>query len=168
MFFICNYNDIIIGIMIENYEILIRLLLALFLGALLGIERIHAGKTAGLRTFSLVSLGSALAIIVAEQVIARYTGIGGNPAFRFDPIRLMAGLIQGIGFIGAGMIIFQKDHVANLTTAAGVWVSSVIGMAVGFGLYTESIVTTLLVVFTFTLMWNIERGLKNKFTPKEK
>ena len=149
--------------MIENYEILIRLLLALFLGALLGVERIHAGKTAGLRTFSLVSLGSALAIIVAEQIIARYTGVGGNPAFRFDPIRLMAGLIQGIGFIGAGMIIFQKDHVANLTTAAGVWVSSVIGMTVGFGLYTESIVTTLLVVFTFTLMWNIERSLKNKF-----
>ncbi len=150
--------------MIENYEIVIRLALALFLGALLGIERIHAGKTAGLRTFALVSLGSAFAIIISEQIIAYYIASGlDTAAFRFDPIRLMAGLIQGIGFIGAGMIIFQKDHVANLTTAAGVWVSSVVGMAVGFGLYFESIITTLLIIFTFTFMWNVELRLKKFF-----
>ena len=144
-------------------EILLRILVAFILGSLLGIERTHAGKTAGIRTFALVSLGSALAIIISEQVIAQYLAVGIDTGFRFDPLRLMAGLIQGIGFIGAGMIIFQKDHVANLTTAAGVWVAATIGMATGFGLYREAIFVTLLVVFTFSLMWKIEKKLRNFF-----
>lgn len=153
--------------MIGNYEIVIRLVLALFLGALLGVERIHAGKTAGLRTFSLVSLGSALAIIISEQIIARYTGLGMENSLRFDPLRLMAGLIQGIGFLGAGIIIFHKDRVSNLTTAAGIWISASVGMAVGFGLYFESIVTMVLVIVTFTWMWNLEHYLKKYFGVKD-
>ncbi len=148
----------------EYSEIILRLVLALILGALLGLERVHARKTAGVRTFALVSLGSALAIIISEQVIAAYVHFGlPGGMFRFDPIRLMAGLIQGIGFIGAGMIIFQRDHVTNLTTAAGVWVSSVIGMAVGFGLYLEAILTTILILFTLTIMWNFEMKAKEWF-----
>ncbi len=141
-------------------EIMIRLIVAFVLGSLLGIERTYAGKTAGIRTFALVSLGSALAIIISEQVIAHYIASNISAAFRFDPLRLMAGLIQGIGFIGAGMIIFQKDHVTNLTTAAGVWIAATIGMATGFGLYREAIFVTLLVVFTFSLMWKIEKWLR--------
>ncbi len=142
--------------MIEKYEIVIRLVLALVLGALLGVERIRAGKTAGLRTFALISLGSALFIIISEQVITHYT-------YDIDPLRVAASLVSGIGFLGAGMIIFQRDHVANLTTAAGIWVSAAIGVSVGFGLYIESIITTLLVIVTFTLMWNVEHYLKDKF-----
>jgi len=149
--------------MINNYEIILRLVLALFLGALLGIERVHAGKTAGIRTFALVSLGSALAIIISEQVIHHYLSLSLESGLRFDPLRLMAGLIQGIGFIGAGMIIFNKDHVVNLTTAAGVWVAATIGMAIGFGLYTEAIFVTILVVITFTIMWKIELRIKSFF-----
>ena len=147
--------------MIENYEIIIRLVLALVLGALLGIERLHAGKIAGLRTFALISLGSAFFILISEQIIARYT-------FDIDPLRVAASLVSGIGFLGAGMIIFQKDHISNLTTAAGVWVSAAIGMAVGFGLYLESIVVTFLVIFTFTAMWNIEHKLKKIFWGNKK
>ena len=147
-------------------EIIMRLALALVLGALLGIERVHAGKSAGIRTFALVALGSAFAIIISEQIIAYYMMLG-NESFKFDPLRLMAGLIQGIGFIGAGMIIFQKDHLANLTTAAGVWVASVVGMAVGFGMYIEAIAVTLLVLFTFTIMWKLELQVKKMFPQRE-
>jgi putative Mg2+ transporter-C (MgtC) family protein len=142
--------------MIENYEVILRLVLALCLGSLLGIQRLYAGKTAGMRTFALISLGSALFVIISEQII-------GNLHFDVDPLRVAASIISGVGFIGAGMIIFQKEQIANLTTAAGVWVSAGIGMAVGFGLYTESIVVTFLVIFTFTAMWNIEQFIKNKF-----
>ena len=147
--------------MIENYEIIGRLVLALFLGALLGIERIHAGKMAGVRTFALVSMGSALFIIISEQMVFKYTGT------RVAPLRIAASLVEGIGFLGAGMILFQKDHVANLTTAAGIWVSAAIGTAVGFGLYMESFVVTLLVIFTFTFMWTMERKLKKYFSVDE-
>jgi putative Mg2+ transporter-C (MgtC) family protein len=142
--------------MIENYEVIGRLVLALFLGALLGVERIHAGKTAGIRTFGLVALGSALFIIISEQVIARY-------GYQIDPLRVAANLVTGIGFLGAGMIVFQQNHVSNLTTAAGMWLSAAIGAAVGFGLYIESITVTLLVIVTFTLMWNMETYLKRRF-----
>lgn len=144
-------------------EIMLRLFVAFVLGSLLGIERTYAGKTAGIRTFALVSLGSALAIIISEQVITHYIALNASSAFRFDPLRLMAGLIQGIGFIGAGMIIFQRNHVANLTTAAGVWIAATIGMAIGFGLYREAIFVTLLVVFTFSLMWKMEKKLRDFF-----
>lgn len=147
--------------MIENYEIIIRLFLALVLGALLGIERIYAGKTAGPRTFALIALGSALFIIISEQMVFAYEGLG------TAPLRIAASLVSGVGFLGAGMIIFQRDHISNLTTAAGVWVSAAIGTAVGFGLYLESVVVTLLVIFTFTIMWKIEHRLKKYFGVKE-
>ncbi len=152
--------------MISNYEIILRLVLALFLGALLGIERIRAGKNAGLRTFALVSMGSALFMIVSELVANRY-GLMQSPTIRVDAVRIASGLVEGIGFLGAGMILFQKDHIANLTTAAGVWVSAAIGMSVGYGLYLPALTTTLLVVFTFTIMWNIEHKLKIFFGVKE-
>lgn len=150
------------GIMIENYEVIIRLFLALSLGAFLGVERIHAGKAAGLRTFALVSMGSALFIIVSEQITARYF------QYNIDPLRVASGLVTAIGFLGAGMIVFQKNHVSNLTTAAGMWISSAIGVAVGFGLYLESITTTLLVIFTFSLMLRFERYLKHRFNMNPK
>ncbi len=146
----------IVRYMLEYYEIIIRLFLSLVLGMILGVERVYAGKTAGLRTFALVSLGSTLFIILSEQVIARY-------AYDIDPLRVAAGLVTAIGFLGAGMIIFRDDHVSNLTTAAGVWLASAIGAAVGFGQYLEAIFTTLLVLFTFTFMWDIEYFLKVRF-----
>ncbi len=147
--------------MIEDYEFILRLVLALFLGAILGIERVHAGKMAGLRTFALVSMGSALFIIISEQIVFKYTGQ------RINPLRIAASLVSGIGFLGAGMILFQKDHIANLTTAAGIWVSAGIGMAVGYGLYMESIVSTILVAFTFTFMWTIEHKIKSRINKRK-
>jgi len=141
--------------MIE-YEMILRLGLALFLGALIGVERVHAGKKAGLRTLGLVAMGSALFIVVSEMVISRY-------GYEIDPLRMAANVISGIGFLGAGMIIFKGDHVSNLTTAAGVWVAAAIGVATGFGLYDIAIAVTILVIITFSLMWNVEKILKKKF-----
>ena len=142
--------------MIANYEIIGRLMLSLLLGGLLGVERIHAGKTAGVRTFALVALGSALFIIISEQIIARY-------GYQIDPLRVASSLVTGIGFLGAGMIVFHQNHISNLTTAAGMWLSAAIGAAVGFGLYLESITVSVLVIITFTLMWNVEVYLKRRF-----
>lgn len=142
--------------MIENIDVFVRLALSVVLGMLLGIERIRAGKTAGLRTFSLVTLGSTLFIVISEQVIARY-------GYEIDPLRVASSLVAAVGFIGAGMIIFRENHIANLTTAAGIWLASAIGVAVGFGLFVEAIATTVFVIVTFTFMWNIESFLKKKF-----
>lgn len=139
-----------------DYEMIVRLVLALLLGALIGVERIHAGKKAGIRTLGLVSLGSALFIVISENIIAAY-------GYEIDPLRVASNIVTGVGFLGAGMIIFHKDRVNNLTTAAGIWISAAIGTAVGFGMYTVSIAVTVLVIITFTLMWNVENYLKIRF-----
>jgi putative Mg2+ transporter-C (MgtC) family protein len=141
----------------NEYDMILRLVVALLLGALIGVERVHAGKSAGIRTLGLVSLGSALFIVVSELVLSRYGAVGA------DPLRVAAQIVTGIGFLGAGMIIMKEDHVSNLTTAAGVGVAAAIGVATGFGLYTLAITVTTLVIITFTLMWNVEVMLKNKF-----
>lgn len=146
--------------MIEKYEVIVRLILALVLGALLGVERIRAGKKAGLRTLGLVSLGAALFVIISEQVIAQY-------GFEIDPLRMASNIVTGIGFLGAGMIFFREDHVSNLTTAAGVWLAAAIGTATGFGLYLEAIVVTVLVIITFSVMWDVEMYIKKKFEGKK-
>jgi putative Mg2+ transporter-C (MgtC) family protein len=145
----------------QNYEMILRLILALFLGALLGVERVRAGKRAGLRTLGLVSMGSALFIVISENVISEY-------GFEIDPLRMAANIITGIGFLGAGMIFFKEDHVSNLTTAAGIWLAAAIGTAVGFGMYMEAIVATALVIVTFSLMWNVEESLRKRFKKQER
>ena len=133
-----------------------RLVVALVLGALIGIERVHAGKSAGIRTLALVALGSALFVVISENIVASYN-------FDVDPLRMAANIVTGVGFLGAGMIIFKGNSLSNLTTAAGVWVADAIGMASGFGMYSIAITVTVLVIITFTVMWNLENYLKKKF-----
>lgn len=140
---------------ISNPEVFIRLTVAMLLGMLLGAERITARKTAGMRTYALVSLGSALfiitSIIISEIYIDRTT---------FDPLRMASQIVVGIGFLGAGLIIFKGSRLSGLTTAAGLWVSAGIGMAVGYGLYEIAIFTTILTLFVFTALWYLERKVK--------
>lgn len=138
-------------------EMIIRLVVALLLGSLIGIERVYAGKSAGMRTLGLVALGSALFIVISESVLAEYTGIDA------DPLRVGAQIVTGIGFLGAGMIIFKEDHLSNLTTAAGVWVAAAIGMAVGYGMMSVAIAVTVLVILTFSLMLRFENFIKKIF-----
>jgi putative Mg2+ transporter-C (MgtC) family protein len=126
------------------------LVLALLLGAALGIERSFAGKTAGMRTYSLVSMGACLFIVLSRIVIP----LSGN--YAFDPMRMAAGVVMGIGFICGGTIVFRNEEIAGLTTAAGLWVAAAIGMAVGFGLEPLAIFATIATLIVFTLFWFIE------------
>lgn len=141
------------SILNSNYTIIFcQLFLSLFLGAILGIERNFAKKIAGMRTYALVSMGSALFIITSQLVInASYIS-----NINFDPMRLAAGVITGVGFLGAGLIFFKEDKLWGLTTAAGLWVSSGIGIAVGFKLYILAIMATILTLFIFTVLWKFE------------
>ncbi len=140
-------------------EIALRLGLALVLGAALGLERTLAGKTAGMRTYTLVSLGSALFVLVSQLVVEQYLAEGLRT---FDPLRVASQVVVGVGFLGAGLIIFQGNKLRGLTTAAGLWVAAGLGMAVGFGLYGVALLVTALTLATFTLLWQVENYLDRR------
>lgn len=139
-----------------HMEVYMQLTLAMVLGMLLGTERSIAGKTAGMRTYALVALGSCIFIIVSSFVSA-----ANHTYFNFDPLRVAAGVVAGVGFLGAGLIVLNKSELQGLTSAAGIWVSAGIGIAIGFELYFMAIYTTLLTLFVFTLLWFIEIKLKH-------
>jgi len=135
-----------------------RLALAALLGALIGIERELARKTAGIRTFALVALGSALFTIIPQVAFMDY-GVG------FDPSRMASQVVVGIGFIGAGMIVFHKTRVKGLTTAAGIWVAAAIGMSVAFRMYSVAIFATLITILILVFLWFIEHGILKRIKP---
>jgi len=147
----------------ETFDLLIHLLLAMVLGGLIGLERAIADKRAGMRTYGLVSMGSALFILIAKEVIEQNQGL-----FNFDPLRVASQIIVGIGFIGAGLIIFHDHKLYGLTTAAGLWVAAGIGTAVGYNMYSLAIITTLLTLFIFSIMWFIEEKIENKVAQRKK
>ena len=135
----------------------VRLLVAALLGMSLGVERAVAGKTAGMRTYALVSMGAALFIVVSELVLAQYSGA---PGASLDPLRVASQIVMGVGFLGAGLIIFRDYQVSGLTTAAGLWVASGIGMAAGFGLFEIAIFSAVLTILVFTGLWYLEMKIK--------
>lgn len=136
-----------------SVEPLIYLIMALLLGSTLGLERSLAGKTAGVRTFGLVSMGSCLFILIARYVMPTVE------SFSYDPLRIAAGVVMGIGFLCGGVIIFRNQELSGLTTAAGLWVSAGIGMAVGYGMVPLAFYATLATLITFTLFWFIEHKI---------
>ena len=131
----------------ETFSLLV---VALVLGSTLGLERSLAGKTAGVRTFGLVSMGSCLFILIARFVIPTVE------TFNYDPLRMAAGIVIGIGFLCGGVIVFKDATLTGLTTAAGLWVASGIGMAVGYGLMSLALFATVATLFVFTVFWFIE------------
>lgn len=141
---------------INNIDLIIKLALALFLGMCLGIERVVAGKIAGMRTYGLVTMGSALFTIVGVVAAGGYES---TLAVK-ESIRLTAQIITGIGFIGAGLIIFNGSKVSGVTTAAGIWVAAGVGVATGYGLYLLAITATVFALITFTILWYVEDRLK--------
>ena len=108
-------------------EFIIRLLVASLIGAIIGFERKYRAKGAGVGTHVLVAIGAALFMIVSQDGFA-----GAN---RFDAARVAAGVVSGIGFLGGGIILKQQNRVSGLTTAAGLWVTAAMGLAIGSGLY---------------------------------
>jgi len=131
-------------IVISTLALLVRIGLAVLLGGVIGLEREVHGRPAGLRTHMLVCLGSALIMLVSAYGV--YGLYGGDSAPSFDPTRIAAQIVSGIGFLGAGTIMKEGPTIRGLTTAASLWVAATIGMAVGAGFYLGALVVTLLVV----------------------
>lgn len=131
-------------------KIILELCLATFLGSLVGLEREYKRKEAGLRTYALVCLGSALFTIISFNGFGAYQGEQG---ISFDPSRIIGQVVLGIGFIGAGLIVYRQTHIEGLTTAAGLWVAAAIGVSVGVGFY-------LIAVFAAFLAIGILAGLR--------
>jgi len=142
---------------LSTVDILIRLVVALLLGGLVGVERTLAGKTAGMRTYALVGMGSALFIVISIVASLQFMGLA-----TFNPFIIAPQILVGIGFIGAGLV-FHDNHnmrTSGLTSAAGLWVSAGIGMACGFGLFSLAIIASLLTLLIFTILWYVEKGFK--------
>lgn len=131
-------------------ELIIRLFVAALLGGIIGLERNYRAKEAGFRTHFLVALGSALFMIVSQNGFGGELEKLGN--LRWDASRIASQVVTGIGFIGAGTIIFRKHVVRGLTTAAGLWVTSAIGLTCGSGMYVEAATATILVLLCLETM----------------
>ena len=141
-----------ICIMTIEWNFILRLFIAGLLGGLIGFEREFRAKEAGLRTHFLVALGSALFMLISQYA---FTG-------RFDAARVAAQVVSGIGFIGAGVIIFQKNVVRGVTTAAGLWVAGAIGLACGAGMYDIAAAATLMTIICLETMHLITRHYGEK------
>lgn len=129
----------------------IRLLLAAFLGAIIGVERGTKRRPAGMRTFSIVCLGSALAMVVNEYMLQMYQDA-------VDPARLAAQVISGIGFLGVGTIVVTgKNYVRGLTTAATLWTTAVLGIAIGAGFIRVALWAFVLMMLIVTVLAGISR-----------
>ncbi len=135
--------------------------MAMALGMALGIERYVANKTAGMRTYTLISMGAALFVIISQIVAMRFTA-----TTTFDPLRIAAQVVAAAGFLGVGAIVHRTDNnqVSGVTTASGLWVAAGIGMACGFGLYSLAALATALAIITFVLLWFIEKRV-HRYTP---
>ena len=116
----------------EWHDMMLRMLAAMAMGIIVGLDRERHGKPAGIKTFSLVSLGAATFTLIATQMVEESPQ---NLPQGYDPVRLVAGIVGGIGFLGAGTIIQSRGHVEGVTTAAGIWIVGAIGVACGAGYY---------------------------------
>lgn len=124
-------------------ELLCRIIIAGLCGGIIGYERKNRNKEAGIRTHMIVALGAALIMIVSKY---GFEDILGKQGIALDPSRIAAQIVTGVGFLGAGMIFMRKNTISGLTTAAGIWATSAIGMSIGSGLYILGILTTVLIV----------------------
>jgi putative Mg2+ transporter-C (MgtC) family protein len=147
--------------MISSGELILRLVVAGVLGALVGLERERLEWAAGMRTHALVSLGSALFMVVS---IFGFSDILDEPHVILDPSRVAAQVASGIGFIGAGTIIFRREIVKGLTTAASIWAVAAVGLAVGGGMFLAAVSATLLALALLVLA----RPVKQRLFPNRK
>src|SRR5690606_5699650 len=139
---------------ISEWELTMRILFALVIGGLIGLEREFGQHSAGFRTHILVCLGSALIMLLS---IYGFSVSVDAPNVRTDPARLAAQVISGIGFLGAGTILRNGNSISGLTTAASLWVVAALGLAVGAGFYYGAALTTLLVLVCLFVLNKLER-----------
>ena len=147
--------------MVSDLTVIIRLMLCLLCGGVIGLEREKKGRSAGLRTHILVCMGSGLIMLVSLYIFDIYNGKA-----PVDPSRIAAGVVTGIGFLGAGTIITNRSGAKGLTTAASIWVSSAIGLAVGCGFISAAAFTTIFTFITLAFLKHIENKLEITDTDK--
>lgn len=140
-----------------SYGPLLQIFVALLLGTVIGLERTIMGKMAGMRTYAIVSMASCVFVVTSTIMSVSW---GTNLS---ESLRVVAAIITGIGFLGAGLIIFRESEskLSGLTTAAGLWISCGIGIAVGYGLYAIAIFVTALTIIDFTVLKVIENKIKS-------
>ncbi|MGL4760750.1 MAG: MgtC/SapB family protein [Sarcina sp.] len=150
-------NNYIIGHLGLQLDFILRLILAAFLGGLIGYERNIRSKEAGIRTHMLVSLSSALIMLVSQygfyEVIQKYIEV--------DPSRIAAQVVSGMGFLGAGVIFKERGSIKGLSTAAGLWGVAAIGLAIGSGLYILGIAATILILIAFEVVNKVSKKSYN-------
>jgi len=138
----------------EISEIVGRLFVAFLLGSIIGWEREKKRRSAGFRTHILVCVGSTLIMLVSLHIYEIYKDVAS-----LDPARIAAGVVTGIGFLGAGAIIRSAQQIRGLTTAASIWTSAAIGLAVGCGFFSAAVVTTFFVFITLSILKIVENKL---------
>ncbi len=141
------------------YIYLPKILLAIFCGSLIGLERELKEKPAGIKTYMLICTGATLFTIISIA-FSDFYGPGNEPS------RVAAQIITGVGFIGAGTIMFAQGYVRGLTSAAAIWMSAAIGMSIGIGMYMFSVIVTLIIILSLVAIGRLESrlGLKGKRT----
>lgn len=143
--------------MVTDNEVIWRLFLAAVLGGVIGLEREMHGRAAGFRTHILVCAGAALIMLTSIYICGIYRGVAAA-----DPGRIAAGVVTGIGFLGAGTIMRFRASVAGLTTAASLWIAAGIGLAAGCGFYQGAYTTTAIVLIALFFLTRLERSWMRK------
>lgn len=143
----------------SDFNVIFNLILAFILGGAIGWLRETEGKTAGLRTHILVGVGSALFMMVSGEMLLR-SGLA-------DPGRIAAGVVTGIGFIGAGCIVQARGSVRGITTAASVWITAAIGISCGTGFYLGAVAATFIALLTLQVLREVEKKIIKTKEPEE-
>jgi putative Mg2+ transporter-C (MgtC) family protein len=147
-------------IVVSELEIILRLVLAVILGAMIGYNRSRHNKPAGLRTMALISLGSAAFTLIGIEAVMQLSMLqtgeenltsGVPKMINLDSSRIIAGIVGGVGFLGAGAIIQSRGRVQGMTSAASIWVTSTIGVSAGLGLYVLAMTITFIAFIVLTL-----------------
>ena len=140
----------------NEISVVVRILLAMFLGGMIGMEREKSRRPAGFRTHILVCVGASMTALIG--LFAWY-----QMGEVTDPVRISAQVISGIGFLGVGTILVKEhDHITGLTTAAGLWTTAAIGISCGYGFYSAALVGTLVVTVTSAILFKLEKGTRKR------
>jgi putative Mg2+ transporter-C (MgtC) family protein len=146
-----------------DWDMITRLLVATALGAFVGFERERSGKIAGLRTHTMVAVGAALLTVITEKLFYIFPSVNGELGLDYH---IIANIVVGIGFIGAGTILRRDDKIEGTTTAASLWVVAAIGIASGFGFYQEAVATTIIAYCVLAGLWLLEKYLTRELRYK--
>ena len=148
------------AISLNAWDILLRMMSAMLVGAIIGTEREFTHRPAGMRTHMLVALGSCVVMITSQMIFHQYRAFGATP----DPARLSAQVITGVGFLGAGTILKEGPSIKGLTTAASVWAVACLGIAVGGGYYALGILGTVgMIVILVLFEWLQEKLMRERY-----